>query len=349
MSTYLKRAGEFEAAINRGILSHRSPQLKELIDDIDLYVRVPDRGYLANVAHSFDEWRLRNPKEFGNRSENVLEQFVQELQGACNKQGVPFGQEEPSQADDEFSKPPAVVKNVHRDRPYWGPGESEIWAQGVDRHPQLAKAGVRGMQAANAGITVGQAAVGQAGLTGVLVGGAVTTATGVGLIAGSAVLALVQMGLALRSAQSTHVHMVGLSRLYHQRKEPFLTQTCDGAAPAQQRVHELLADRVLPYIYWQKHLKVGRKLAVGTLPVLGGLAVSGVTVTRNVVSRLRGTLGVERFKAAHWLAAHFCDCHCLFTDLMVAFLYGTEDMKRLHRSYSYEETAELLALKMKSI
>ena len=357
MSDYLRISHLFAAQINRGVFSHRSPRLTQLVSDVEQYIAHPDRDRLLAVKHSFDTWRTQDPKEFADRTKydggNWIDNFMQELDAAAVRFDVDFGEERPAETNFEFSVGPAAVRNRHQHEPYWGNEHfgDVLWPQEINNHSAVKKGALGGMAAADKGISVAQFAVGQPGIVGLAAtGAAVTSATGVGLIAGSVALALIQSGLAVRSWQKTSRHLEALHYLQDHKDDEILSDCqvyASGGHPSRQ-AHQLVAHNILDYIIQQKSSKLGKK-AVSVVPLLGSAIVSVGTIGRNIGSRLSGTLGVNRYKAAHWLAAHFCECQCLLTDCIVATLYSVEEMITLHRLYGYEETADLLAAKMKSI
>ena len=366
MSDYLRIPHLFEAQIDRGVLHHRSPRLNQLVSAIDVYIHMTHNPRFAgeckqavqNVSDNLEKWRIQDPKEFADRSVHGfhrcwIDDFMSELTEAAHHYGAHLQNNgEPRETNYEFSPPPIAVENRHRNEPYWAAEHFRdvLWPEWTNRHSSVKSAGLAAMGGINQGVGVAQTALGQASLAGIAIGGAVTSATGVGLIATSAVLALVQSGLAVHSWQKTFKHLQALRHLQEHRNDQHfsLCQVRAGGGELRSQAHTLVADNILQYIILQKSEKLTRK-SVSTVPVLGSAITSLVVGTRNVASRLRGTLGVNRYKAAHWLAAHFCECECLLTDCIVGSLYSMEEMIALHRLYGYEETADLVAVKMKSI
>ena len=83
----------------------------------------------------------------------------------------------------------------------------------------------------------------------------------------------------------------------------------------------------------------------------GGAAIlTDLFSTANRLNKWRrGELGVERYKAAHWLAYHLCTCQCCLAISIVAALIGVEEIFWLMNYGDYEGMADVLAEKMKSI
>ncbi len=354
MSNFLTQSKKFESWVNEwNPFKHRSKELKDLIVAIEEYVHQGNAEKIRAVKDRFDDWRIHDPKEFANRSKSIrLDEFDEELKATMEACGALDLEALPEEKGGRFSTPPASVRNRHRYAPYWNAGAfpADVWPDLINRHSRRNKALTGAMTATNVGVTATQAGIGQAGVAGLVVGGTVSSATGVGLLVAGAALTLAQCGLAIRSADRTAKHVAALEFLNSNRRaHPFDDCWLRGAPAHQERVHTLVADHILPYIIQQKGLKLARKAVTGFLPIVGGATVTAVTGIKNIASRIGGTLGVERYKAAHWLAAHFCECECVLTDFLVASLYSAEEMIRLHELYSYEDTADLLAAKMKSI
>jgi len=112
-------------------------------------------------------------------------------------------------------------------------------------------------------------------------------------------------------------------------------------------VHKIVGHHVLPYIVNQKYYKEGFKIA--TASMVGALPVSIWCMGKRCSKWLAGTVGVERYKGAHWLAYHFCVCDCQLAMSIVAYLTSPDEMYWLLQSGEYEDIAGFLAEKMKAI
>ncbi len=354
MSNYLDNPGTFEALINRKFYHFRSAHLDQFLAAMKDYGRDHSQFHLSTVCVKFEDWRAYEPKEFKNRIASVkLEEFVEEMKAKCAEKGLEYPEsQEPASWDDNFGTPPAVVVNRHQNKEYWC--EEALAAHGmfaksgINRHKKMKAAAGVASSGTGAGISVAQFATGNAGLMGAAVGGAVVGATGVGLLVGSAVLAVISSGLAIRSAEKTSKHLLNLHRIQDHRHEFKHVCHVEGSQDPDERGHARVMDHLLPYIIEQKSSKLTNK-AVSSIPVVGSIPIYCKTGGSNILKRIKGTLGVKRFKAAHWLAEHFCRCDCLATDMIVASLYSVEEMVYLHKHCDYETITGFLADKMKSV
>jgi hypothetical protein len=124
------------------------------------------------------------------------------------------------------------------------------------------------------------------------------------------------------------------------------SRTKSGFGPFDADVHDLVAHQVLDYIIRKKETKRNRKTVASCAL---GTEVSAVKAVKGAKKALAGTKGVHRYKAAHWLAYHFCVCHCQLAMHMVAALTSVKEMYWLMFNGDYEGIADVLAEKMKSI
>jgi hypothetical protein len=76
---FLTKPGEFEHEINRGILSHRSKRLDELVVAIRQYIKVNSKANLITVEEKLDAWKARDPKEFGDRGKRLETELRNEI------------------------------------------------------------------------------------------------------------------------------------------------------------------------------------------------------------------------------------------------------------------------------
>jgi hypothetical protein len=176
------------------------------------------------------------------------------------------------------------------------------------------------------------------------------------LPAGALLLNAVNAGVAVRSSMRTHRHLHDLRAVRAQADRlachgfslAALT-TPDAILPPPDAfnasVHKLIRDHILDYIIEQKETKETRKIGQA---VSMGLPLSLWSSGKAVFKHLTKTKGVKRYKAAHWLAHHFCTCHCQLAMHIVAALTSAEEMYWLLDKGDYEAIADVLAEKMKS-
>jgi hypothetical protein len=233
----------------------------------------------------------------------------------------------------------------------------------LDRHSGLKTAGNLGLFGAQEGVTVAQS-VTHTGLTATTIGShgvavaltagaAVGSATGIGLLvaAGAGIVASsVKSGM---SAYSTSQHMSGLARIYenlgsYSRCEriypqmPYLRKL----TPADKSAHDLVGHQILPYIWLQKRAKRINK-SVSAVPAVGSALTTAYAIGRKIYKYSQGTLGVNRERAARWMASHFMYCKCQLTEAIITELLGAAAIKGFQKA-NYDTITEMLMTKIKS-
>lgn len=196
------------------------------------------------------------------------------------------------------------------------------------------------------GSTGVSAAQGISGSTGyaIATGAAAASATGIGLVAVGGAMALGQSGLAIRSAIKTHSHLNALQNIYDRWKSLGCKCLTDGMM-SDNRQHLMIAETVLPYIIHKKTGKFRRK-CVTAVPVIGA-SETARAIGKKLYKKIRGTLGVNRGNAAKWLAVHSVTHNCALSQLIIADLWGSQNLSGLLELNS-DQLAKHLAAKMKS-
>ena len=203
------------------------------------------------------------------------------------------------------------------------------------------------------GIGIAQQALHTAGIVGVVTGGAVVGATGIGLLAGGIAGTIATSVAARISVEKTFLHIVDLKNL--QNSLETFEQNCDhltlpiGAREKNdysRRSHDIVANHVLPYIIAQKEVKKLHK-EDASIPMVGVLETVRA-VGNNLNKRRTGEHGFKRNHAAKWLAAHFIECDCALSKNIVASLYSVKEMNWLLGNAEYQPLSDLLAEKMKT-
>ncbi len=218
----------------------------------------------------------------------------------------------------------------------------------------------------------GVVGLGYAAATGAAVG---LSATGIGLIVVGGVLTLVQSAASIRSAIKTSAHIDGL--LVVQSKSKDVNEdtkykcTCllmEGAQfyigktdiinssgkPDKRSSHDIIIENVLPYIIAKKYAKYYRKI-YGAVPVVGSFFELVRAKAKGAYKIMSGTRGVNREKAALWLAYHWMTHNCEAANaIIVEILIRNEPGKDFNstfesiKNYNLVQLAEALAEKMKS-
>ena len=335
---------------------YQSHELKLLTGQVRLYLinqGEKDAYYYVKLLEEFfDGWREKNPREFHERLGNDAQKFLNDLKELEIKHKV---------KPPVSHIPPAAVENRHRSR--------FIQAE-LDRYKKAKTAAKLTESAASKGISAAQMGTHSQGVMGLTYAASMgkgaaaaatlaASATGIGLIAGAAAASVIESGLAIKSAYSTHQHLVALKYLrdhlvlYKAYCAEILPAKSAHLVPAVTKFsmcsHEIVATTVLDYIINQKEWKYGKKIS-SSVPVVGALPVILMSASSKVYKFFGGGggMGVERHRNAHWLASHLCSCECELAGKIVSALYGEDEMHTMLRECDYETMAGLLAEKMKS-
>jgi hypothetical protein len=366
MSNYLSTSGVFETAINAGVLSTRSKQLRQLVEAVRLYIQCPTQGHIYDVKEKFVAWQNKNPMEFFERGNGLATDFNGEVRALFHQYGLTWNQFRPDeQSEDdlgvmpgvEFEIPSAPAVAMNR----WKrlKKSENITRKTIDKVATVAAhTGFIASAASYVGVPgVGVATAGVA---------AAVSATGFGAIAVPVAIQVGTTVLAAKSYRKTESHLKNLLAIYYSRKTADM-QRCEylhkedleiqpnpaivlNNPPAQPSLrdprHVVIEDHVLPYVIHQKAKKRIRK-AVATVPLMG--SIEGVRAMLRKGNKLRkGIAGADRVKSAGWLAAHFLRCDCALSQAIIAELYSGEEMDWM-KSQEYEEVKGYLADKMKSV
>lgn len=84
---YLATAGEFEKAINRGLLSHRSSRLDGLVQAIADYIKSQRRSHLLKVQDRLLAWKSTDPKEYADRASTAGPRLASEVSALLENWG----------------------------------------------------------------------------------------------------------------------------------------------------------------------------------------------------------------------------------------------------------------------
>lgn len=347
MSTYLRNPNAFEEKINRGVFSHRSPRLNNVVAAVKTYIQRQNADNLREIRARIWIWRQEDPGEFRNRYREIATDMHNEMCAACERFGMPAFEEleEEEQEAQNYHLPPAPPPEINRHRRLkWagkaGLGVSSVATQVVST---VTHAGV-----------VSVAASSGSALTVTIGGTALASATGVGaLVVGGAAM-LTTSTLAAKSAYKTYHHVQNLEALYRNKDFSPYKEECyfihlDGRMQRNGRAvdHDLIANHVLPYIIHKKSAKFTRKV-VSAVPGIG-LLESARALTKWTYKKFSGTQGVHRRNAARWLASHFTTCQCTLTEEIVAELCSLEVKDWLKfGDVKPEDVVDVLALKMQS-
>jgi hypothetical protein len=213
----------------------------------------------------------------------------------------------------------------------------------VNRWRTAKKVGKVGLGAAGVGVTVAQYATGVSTLA-LLTAGAAASATGIGLIVTGAALTLTTSTLSAVSAAKSRKHRNNLQAIYD-RRNAYACGPVDLKGPKDTVEHHCLAESVLPYIIQQKSTKFHRKV-VGAVPGVG-LLETARAIGKKAYKAATGTLGVNRKRAATWLARHLITHNCGLAQAIVAELYSFEEMLWI-KDQEMDEVVQLLEKKLAS-
>jgi hypothetical protein len=354
----------FEEKVDRGFGHYQSHELKMLVGGIDFYLQNEAKPsscqfYIQQVDEYFESWRQKNPREFAERTGKdkvVVQDFLDEITkiaSDCMVQLVP-----------STHMPPAVEFNRHMSM-----AANAVQQNIADRNKALKKNALRAESLATKGISAAQYAThsdGVAGLTyaamtgkGAVAAAALgASATGLGLIAVAGAAALAESGLAIKSALSTHEHLLRLMKIREQLdlykgkciELPAPASTSSSQTSIFSKESHRMVEGVLDYVIKQKGQKFDKKVA-SSIPILGGAGVFCYSATRKVYKIFGGGggMGVDRHRNAHWLASHLCRCNCALAEEIVSALYSVAEMRWLQMNCEYEVIAGCLADKMKSV
>jgi hypothetical protein len=177
-----------------------------------------------------------------------------------------------------------------------------------------------------------------------VVAGAAVSATGIGLVAASAVLTLASSGLAGRSMVSSTRIVLALKELRKLVKngEFALCMPLIGASPDAATFHGLIGDKVLSYVISQKTEKAVKK-GIEVVP-LAGLLTKAYAVGRYALKKNRGKL---RSYYANVLGEHLITCECPLARVITAVLYSVKEMQAMEQM-NLDKVGPLLGDKMKS-
>jgi hypothetical protein len=214
----------------------------------------------------------------------------------------------------------------------------------VNRWRTTKKAGKAGLGAASTGITVAQYATGVSTIA-ILTAGAAASATGIGLVVTGAALTVTTSTLSAVSAGKSWKHRNNLQAIYDRRN----AYACGPIDPKGPRMdhheHQTIADNVLPYTIGQKDAKFKRKV-VGAVPGVG-LLETARAIGKKAYKAAKGTLGVQRKRAATWLARHLITHNCGLAQSIVAELYSFEEMLWI-KDQEMDQVVKLLEDKLAS-
>lgn len=347
MSTYLSNPNSFEEAINRGVFSHRSPRLNNVVAAIKTYIQHQTADNLREIRARIRIWRQEDPNEFYDRYRAIATDMHDEMCAACGRFGMPAFEEleEEEQEAQNYQLPPAPPAEINRHRILKRAGKAGLGVTSVASQAVSA--------ATHAGVVSVAASSGSA-LTVTIGGAALASATGIGALAVGGAAMLTTSTLAARSAYKTYHHVQNLEAIYRNKDFSPYTEECyfiqlDARMQRNGRAvdHDLIANHVLPYIIHKKSAKFTRKV-VSAVPGIG-LLESARALGKWTYKKLSGTQGVHRRNAARWLASHFTTCQCMLTDEIVAELCSPEVKDWLKFSdATFEDVVDVLALKMQS-
>lgn len=238
-----------------------------------------------------------------------------------------------------IAEPPQLhfpaTKSIH-----WNCGKCSNPKSWKSRHKKLKTGSKAGHLATSVGITATQQVTTGASAFAAITAGTALSATGIGLIAGSAALSVGKSYTAHRSAKKTQAHLDALSSILRGRN----SYQCDAK---HGPVHSYIASTILPYIVQQKKTKLARKKNE-RVPVLGSGYEAGKSLKHMVQKRWNGTKGKQRSFSAQWLAVHLLSHHCDLTEAIVAELYSDEEMEMMKLSGS-DIVASMIEDKLKTI
>ncbi len=215
----------------------------------------------------------------------------------------------------------------------------------VNRWREYKTAGKIGMAASGVGVQVAQYATGT-GTLALVTAGAAASATGIGLVVTGAVLTLATAGCSAVSAHKSRLHRNGLQAIYD-RRNAYACGPVDikDTAGTNHFEHKSITEDVLPYLIEQKNKKYHRKV-VGAVPGLG-LAETIRAVGKKAYKAASGNLGVERNRAARWIAKHLITHNCGIAQAIVAELFSFEEMLWI-KDQEFDDIVKLVEGKLKS-
>jgi hypothetical protein len=213
----------------------------------------------------------------------------------------------------------------------------------VNRWTTAKRVGKVGLSAAGTGVTVAQYATGISTIA-ILTAGAAASATGIGLIVTGAALTLTTSTLSAVSAAKSRKHRNNLQAIYD-RRNAYACGPVELKGPTDATEHHCLAEAVLPYIIQQKSTKFHRKV-VGAVPGVG-LLETARAIGKKAYKAATGTLGVNRKRAATWLARHLITHNCGLAQSIVAELYSFEEMLWI-KDQEMDQVVQLLEKKLAS-
>ena len=82
---YLTDPNSFETRINRGAFSFRSKRMDAVVAAIKKYVQQPTVQNLAAIETLWDQWKGKDPKEFGDRGQGLETDLLIDLQEELEK------------------------------------------------------------------------------------------------------------------------------------------------------------------------------------------------------------------------------------------------------------------------
>jgi hypothetical protein len=219
----------------------------------------------------------------------------------------------------------------------------------VNRHKGVKEFAKKSMTVAKKGISVAQMATGQSGAMGLAKNAALgasvgLSATGVGLLVTSSTFAVINSGLAIKSARSTHLHIRGLEKI-SEVKSKLSCDSCEGVSKNGSD-HDLIATTILPAIISKKKLKRVRK-GVSGVPIVGGMLASAHSAKNGLVKRWNGNRGEKRHFHAEVLARHLVTHQCELAHSIVAELFSHDEALEMMKM-STNKAGPLICSKMRS-
>lgn len=219
----------------------------------------------------------------------------------------------------------------------------------VNRHKGVKEFAKKSMTVAKKGISVAQMATGQSGAMGLAKNAALgasvgLSATGVGLLVTSSTFAVINSGLAIKSARSTHLHIRGLEKIA-EVKGKLTCDSCEGVTKNSSD-HELISHTILAAVIAKKKLKRVRK-GVSGVPVVGGMLASAHSAKNGLVKRWQGNRGEKRHFHAEVLARHLVTHQCALAQSIVAELFSDAEALEIMRMNT-SKAGPLICSKMRS-
>lgn len=78
----------FENAISRGAFSMRSPMLKQVVSDVQLYCASPSLGHFLTLINRLAGWKIKHPKEYADRGAPLEGSMLPELVNECRRWNI---------------------------------------------------------------------------------------------------------------------------------------------------------------------------------------------------------------------------------------------------------------------